>query len=129
MEDWRFKNQPGQVIDNTTLSITLVPGAARGGSENKDIYIPTNVDRVRLELKLQTNEYQNYRAVLQREDGVSIFTGDKLKAENYGAGEAVRLSMPATLLTIGDYQLNLSGQSANGQYEDIGRYYLRIAKR
>ena len=110
------------------FAVTLTPGAVRDAGEMKRVVIPDNADVVQLRLELATDEYPSYRAMLLTDDGREIFTGDRLKAEMAGNVKIVALSFPAKLLARSDYQVKLSGTSASGNQEDIGRYYFRIVK-
>ena len=110
------------------FAVTLTPGAVRDAGEMKRVLIPDRTDVVQLRLELAADEYPSYRAMLQTDDGREVFTGDRLKAEIAGSVKVVALSFPAKLLARSDYQVKLSGTSASGNQEEIGRYYFRVVK-
>ena len=43
--------------------------------------------------------------------------------------EAVVLGVPAKLLPHGDYALKLSGMTASGGLEDVGKYHFRVVQK
>ena len=110
------------------VAITLAPGLVRDAGEMKRVAIPASADAVQLRLELGGGAYESYRAMLQTDEGREIFTGDKLKAETTASGKVVVLSVPAKLLDQSDYQLKLSGITADGNLEGISSYYFRVVK-
>lgn len=108
------------------LTVPLTPGLVRDAGVTKRIVIPAHVEIVQLQLELETTEHQSYRAVVETDQGRSVFSADELKPQMTDAGRVVILSVPASLLTGGDYQLKLSAPVAGGEFEAAGRYYFRI---
>lgn len=76
---------------------------------------------VRLRLKLEQNEWQTYRAVLETAEGATLWTSPHLKA----VGSMVSTQIPASALKPGDVVLRLRG-TANGAEESVADYAFRV---
>jgi hypothetical protein len=113
---------------SSSFPLTLTPGVVRDAGEMKRVLIPTGVEAVQVRLELATADYESYRAMLLTDEGQEVFTGDKLRAEITGGGKFVVFSLPAKLLKQSDYQVRLSGVTADGNLEDVGRYYFRVVQ-
>jgi len=120
--------QPGQMP--TIVALTLAPGLARGTDEGARVSIPAGADLLQIELGLKPNrEYGQYRAALQNADGRDIWTQDRIVARRTPTGQAVNVTVPANLVTPGDYLLILKGLTARGDLEEAGDYAFRVLKR
>ena len=80
-------------------------------------------------LDLEADDYPSYRAVLRTADDEEVWSQDGLSSQRTPAGKAVGLSLPASLLTSGDYLLTLRGVTARGDIEDAGQYVFRAVRR
>lgn len=58
--------------------------------------------------------------------GAEKFTADKLKARTEAGNKAVSLSVPAALLTRGDYLIKLSRRSSTGEFQEVGDFPFRV---
>ncbi len=110
-------------------SIWLSPGLMRGGGEMERVVLPEEAILARLLLDLGIDDYANYRAVLNDAAGDELWSQAKLEAETIDGRVAVALSLPADLLPRGDYSIRLSGATASGDLELVGRYYLRVLRK
>jgi hypothetical protein len=82
---------------------------------------------VRLQLALEGDNYQSYRAVLRSVEGKEIFRRGGLKGP-VTRGRNVTLELPAGTFPEGDFILTLSGATAQGE-EEIHKYYLSVRKK
>lgn len=121
---------PPRMTIATVVSFLLTPGASRdAGGEVKKISIPRGARAIRLQLDLAANNYRSYRVALKTVEGQKeLLTKGMLRARPGARGASVWLSVPTQLLTRGDYQIQLSGETSTGQYEEIDAYYFRVAE-
>lgn len=119
-------DQSREEPSSATLAITLRPGAERDTGEIKRVTIAASVSIVELHLELSRDEYQSYKAVLQTDDGREVLSTDQLKPESFANGRVITLSVHARSLARGDYQIKLSGLDPGRQFEEVGKYHLRV---
>lgn len=115
---------------------TLSPGLSRGDESQRSIEFPTitlahATESIQLKLLLRrsAHEYQNFQAVLTPVGRRESFKIDLQRDGSAGAPELV-LTLPALALDDGDYRVQLSGQTADGQTEALSDhyYYFRLAR-
>lgn len=135
------KRQPGQTpapgatpaptYVTTVASILLTPGVTRDetGDAVKKVPVPRGARQIPLQLDLAANDYPSYMAVLKTVGGQKELLSRKmLRAHASGGRITVSLSLPAKLLSRGDYQIELSGRTSTGEYEGIDTYNFRVAQ-
>lgn len=84
------------------------------------VELPSDAAQLRLRLELEAGDYPSYRAELLTDEGQAVRTFDRLKARQ---SKAVIVSLPAGLLSGGDYRVTLSGAAAGANYERAGTYF------
>lgn len=126
MREQRSEGPSGQRDSGHVLSVTLIAGAIRSDGEVNRVTIPANTNIVEFRLELPSDEYKNYRATIQTDNGSEIFSSDQLKAEKSGSERVIVVPTSAKTLRAGDYQLKLSGLAADGKLEDVAGYYFRV---
>jgi hypothetical protein len=105
------------------FSIVLPPVSVRSVKPQTAL-IPGN-DTGIVELQLlwtQKEQYASYRATLRRVGNTEQFTIPNLHVEKSLGGSAVRVRLPAHLLTHGLYQVSLSGITSDGAPEPAEEY-------
>jgi hypothetical protein len=123
-----FNNlRPASRAPGNVLLVTLMPGLIREGGETKTINIPPSTDSVQLQLGLESDEYQSYRAELLTSERAGLLVKKDLKAESKDGKKVINLTVPAELLKRDDYRVKLSGRRLDGSYEDIASYTFRVA--
>ena len=113
-------------IDNTSASVAavvpLTPGSTRSsGATVTRVRVPPKGSDVKLELEIANTRYQHYKSELLRENK-SLKTISELKVEAKGEQHVVPLTIPAELLSPGDYQVRLSGVLDSGADEFIDNF-------
>ena len=106
-------------------------GAATGaGAAAPAVAVPPGVDRVTLELQLETPDFVRYSATL-KESATNrvVWHGDRLTAPAPGEPPMVSVAVPANLLTQQAYVLELTGYGATGGGDVIGAYAFQVARR
>ena len=111
-------------------SLTLLPGLSRGGGEKANMVMPEDARLVRLQIGIDPEEqYKTYAVELRTAAGRQVWTRENLTARTRGRTRAVSLTLPASVLKSGDYELRLSGRQEGGESEDVGFYYFDVKKR
>ena len=110
-------------------SLTLLPGLSRGGDNKPSLAVPDNARLVRLQIGIDPEEpYKNFAVELLTLSGRQVWTREKLNARHRGGARAVALTLPATALKAGEYELRLRGLKDDGGSEDVGFYYFTVKK-
>ena len=110
-------------------SLTLLPGLSRGGNNKPSLVLPDNARLVRLQIGVDPEEpYKNFAVELRTLAGRQVWTRENLNARNRRGARAVGLTIPATALKAGEYELRLSGVNESGAAEDVGFYYFVVKK-
>jgi hypothetical protein len=107
--------------------ILLTPGRVRGASNGSNLVIRPTVERVQFQLILRTSSYDGFKVSLKTGDKV-IWTSGSLKAQLLGKRKVVQVTLPADLLSNGDFLLDLQGTAGDGNYEEVSNYYFRVIK-
>lgn len=108
-------------------ALTLLPGMSRGGGDKPALVMPENARLVRLQIGIDPNEpYKTFAVELRTTAGRQVWTRENLTVRTRGK---VSLTLPASALKPGDYELRLSGLQEGGASEDVGFYYFDVKKR
>src|SRR5215467_6514533 len=111
-------------------ALTLLPGLSRGGGEKPHLVMQEDARLVRLQIGIDPEEqYKTFAVELRTAAGRQVWTRENLTARTRGRARAVSLTLPASALKSGDYELRLSGRQEGGESEDIGFYYFDVKKR
>ena len=111
-------------------SLTLLPGISRGGGDKPSLVMPGDARLVRLNIGIDPEEqYKNFAVELRTTAGRQVWNRENLAARNRGGARAIGLTLPASVLKSGEYELRLSGLKEGGEAEDIGFYYFDVKKR
>jgi hypothetical protein len=110
-------------VQPTIATLVLLGGMTRGGGGTTVLELAPQTDAVRIELTLETNDHQQYRATLYDENSRQIWRSGPIEAR----GSAIAISLPGRLLHAGDYRIKLEG-SADGQYLNVDNYTFRVRK-
>ena len=111
-------------------SLTLLPGLSRGGDNKPSLVVPDDARLVRLQIGTDPEEpYKNFAVELRTLAGSRVWTRENLKTRNRRGARAVGLTLPATAIKSGEYELRLRGVTESGAAEDVGFYYFNVRKR
>jgi hypothetical protein len=123
-EKKRRQDIPSPII----ASLIIAPGSVRDRGIVNRVVLITNVQQLRLELKLQGEEYQSYKVEVKTVEGKSIWKGVNLKAQQRAVERSLVAKLPAKQLPEGDYLVTLSGRASGGGYEEVATYYFTILR-
>ena len=111
-------------------SLTLLPGISRGGGDKPSLVMPGDARLVRLNIGIDPEEqYKNFAVELRTTAGRHVWNRENLAARNRRGARAIGLTLPASVLKSGEYELRLRGLKEGGAAEDIGFYYFDVRKR
>jgi hypothetical protein len=115
---------------NTIISLALLPGISRSGSVRPKLVLPESARLARLQIGVEPEEpYNTFRVDLRTQDGRQVWTRDNLSARITRSGKTISLTLPASVLGTGQYELALKGVTEERTTEDVGYYYFDVVKK
>ena len=122
--------QPSTLASPVVVALSLLPGISRGSNSVPQLAIARDVSLVRLQIGIDPQEnYRKYRVELRTENGQQVLAQGNLLARVGKHGRSIPLSVPASALGNGRYELELKGISESGATEDVGFYYFNVVKK
>ncbi len=107
----------------------LQPGLTRGTDEPERLIIPAAARSLQFQLDLEREEdYQSYVAEIRTARGNLAWSKSGLALRQTSYGQAVFLTIPARLVSNGEYEVTLKG-TAGGKVEAVGYYYFIALQR
>ena len=111
-------------------SLTLLPGLSRGGGQKPTLDLSNDARLVRLQIGIDPEEqYKSFAVELLTLAGRQVWNRENLAARTRRGSRAVGLTLPATVLKSGEYELRLRGLTEGGGSEDVGFYYFNVRKK
>jgi hypothetical protein len=110
----------------TTIAIVLLP-QTRGVAPVAVLEMPRGTDRVRFDLRLESNRFPGYQVAL-KDPAVNqiVWRSGRLAAASLGGEPTLAVVVPARLLKSQHYALELLGAGAPGSSQVVGSYAVRI---
>jgi len=122
--------QPTTPTSPVVVALSLLPGISRGSNSLPQLAIAKDVTLVRLQIGIDPQEnYRRYRVELRTENGRQVLAQGNLLARTGSHGRSIPLSVPASALGNGRYELTLKGITESGTTEDVGFYYFDVVKK
>jgi hypothetical protein len=129
-ESVKQQQQPNEAPRSIIASLTLLPGISRGATTQPKLILPPNASVARLQIGIEPEEdYQSFGVELRTANGRPVWMRDALTARSSRGGRSVRLTLPASALLPGEYELRLKGVPKSGPPEDVAFYYFEVMKR
>jgi len=111
-------------------TLTLLPGLSRGGGEKPTLDLSNDARLVRLQIGIDPEEqYKSFAVELRTLAGRQVWNRENLATRTRRGTHFVGLTLPATVLKPGDYELRLRGLTETGGAEDVGFYYFNVTKK
>ena len=124
-----LNQQTPETARSIIASLTLLPGMARGANTRPKLVLPAGATVAQLQIGIEAEEnYKSYDVDLHTVAGRSVWTRDNLPARS-ARGRSIRLTLPATALKAGEYELRLKGKTDTGVVDDVGFYYFEVLRR
>ncbi len=118
-----------QIPPPVVASLLLLPGTSRGAESHPHLTITPATSTAQLRVVLESgDEYKSYAVELRTISGKVVRSLTGLPAHPGPGGRAVVLTLPANLLTTGDYELTLNGINEQKRAEPLGYYYFSVRK-
>lgn len=112
--------KPKTIVPNPVLA--LFAGTVRSEGKTNELNLPKEAAGANLQLNLEGQDYQTYRAEIVDADGKIIYRSGKLVARK----AKVYAFVPAKNLKRGDYMLKLYGFSSSGAEETAADFQFRV---
>ena len=111
-----------------TIALVLLP-QTRAIGPIATLAVPQGIDRVPLELRLESIDFPRYRVAL-RDPGTNriIWRSDRIAARSAGNVSTVVVSVPASVLKPQHYAIELDGLNAAGDAELVGSYAFQMTR-
>ena len=123
-------NQRTEAPRSIIATLTLLPGISRGATTQPKLILPPNASVARLQIGIEPEEdYKGFGVELRTAGGRPVWMRDSLTARSSRGGRSIRLTLPASALLPGEYELKLKGVPEVGPPEDVGFYYFQVMKR
>jgi hypothetical protein len=124
----RGKSGHREIPEPLIASLIIAPGSVRDKGQINRVDLTTDIQQLRLGLKLQGEDYQSYRIEVQTVEGKSIWKESNLKARHRAGEKTLVATLPARHLPEGDYLVMLSAASPGGGTEEVATYYFTIIR-
>lgn len=113
-----------------TASFILMPGLVRDRDEPERLVIPREMRKAELKLDLEGEEkYRSFRVELRTMGGNLLWSQAVRSASESASGKAVAITLPASILINGEYEITLKGSSGEGPLEVFRYYYFLVMRR
>lgn len=116
---------PEKPLRPVIATLTLFPGLSRSDGAVGQLKVGPETKSINLRLRLESRDYQNYRAEIVDPDGNVLSRTGKIVAR----GTRVDATFDAAKLRGGDYLVKLYGFSSTGAEESAAEYQLRINRK
>ncbi len=93
-----------------------------------EVTLATDTDYAVLQLVTTEDDVETYQVELLTPDGQPRWKSGQLKARANGATRIVDVKVRAKLLPSGSHLVQLKGIAADGQVEDLRRYFFKVVK-
>jgi hypothetical protein len=114
---------------SAVLAVALSSGITRELGEMREVNLGARTRVVRLQLEVGDDDYKSFSAALEDADEKPLLVKDSLLPKATRGGRTVIFDAPAKLFAGGgDFQLQLSGRTSQGNLEGSGKYYFRVQR-
>jgi hypothetical protein len=110
-------------------TFVLTPGLTRNARGPTRVDLPPQATAIRFQLNLDFDGgYSSLNADLRTSAGASVWTERGLSSEKTADGSLVIVTIPATSLANGEYELLLQGVRTGNSLEDAASYHFTIVR-
>jgi hypothetical protein len=123
---WRVAVPRGQT---DTVIVSLIPDLVRSADATVPrVRIPPECKVVELRLETDSTDYSVYGATLHDATSETIWSQNTLSAHAAGGRTTIAITLPADLLTEGDYYVRLRGQRDQQDAVLLNKYDFRVLR-
>ena len=112
----------------TVATMILQPTLVRDPVAANKLVVSSSIQRVRLQLQLEGNEYRSYAVHITTVEGHQVWQGS-MGARTTSGTTYLALSLPARLLASGDYIVEVNGVGDSGPPESLASYFFSIIRK
>lgn len=112
----------------TMAAIILQPTLVRDPVAANKLVVSSSIQRIRLQLQLERNEYRSYAVHLATVEGHPVWQGS-MGARTTSGATYLALSLPARRLASGDYIVEVNGVGDSGPPESVASYFFSIIRK
>jgi hypothetical protein len=123
------KASPTPRANSVFFALSLREFRDSGGQESRELIIPRGAEEARLRISLPEHEFPGYQVMLLTVDGREVFARKGLRPRATGNGDVVFVSIPVSKFANGDNVISLSGISAAGDVETLGKAIVKVRRR
>ena len=120
----------GQPLRHSFVAAFVFPAPRRGANDVATIAVPRGAGAVALQLEIESDNFPAYRvAVKAVTSNQTVWRGTNLHTESRAGIMFVSITVPADLLTLQTYTVELAGVPKGGPAEPIADYPFRVELR
>ena len=124
---WRIAVPRGQA---EVVTVSLIPDLVRSANVTVPrVRIPPGCKVVELRLETDSTDYSVYSATLHEVTSETIWSQNRLSSRQAGGRTDIAITLPADLLTDGDYYVRLRGERDQQDAVLLNRYDFRVLRR
>lgn len=105
----------------------MLGGGLRKPGDIQPLTVPSGTKQVRLQMKLEGDEYPRYQIKLRSVAGREVSNQSALQPTPNK--KSVVITLPTNKIAPGDYILTLSGVTAANEAEEINQYFFRVIQK
>lgn len=117
-----------QLAGPAVATIILRPTLVRDPGGANKVVVSSSVQKVRLQLNLERNDYKAYAIRITTVEGRLVWQRGSVKSHTTNAGTSLSVFLPARLLATDDYLVEVSGVSDAGPPESLANYFFSVAR-
>jgi hypothetical protein len=120
----------GRQQTDSILSLVLIPSSLRGSNQSSRLVINRRASIIRFQLDLEDGDkYRNFSAEVKDARGNLLLSLNQLRSRKSLLGRAVTVSLEASQIEAGNYEITLKGANAAGEMETVDFYTFTVVRR
>jgi hypothetical protein len=124
-----LQQQPPRSKAPVIASLVLLSGVSRAETRIEQLVLNPSAQIAHIEIQLEArDDYRRFRAELRTRRGEEVLTRNNLPRRRASAGYGISFDVPASALSVGEYELALKGVAGDQTAVDIGYYYFGVRK-
>jgi len=114
----------------TVVSLVLGPMVSRSGNERPKLQLSEGVRTARLQVGIDPQDnYPRFQVEVLGPAGRAVWSNKSLAARTTKAGRSLFVSLPASVLKPGSYEVAIKGITEDGKTEDVAFHYFDVVKK
>lgn len=123
------REQQRSSTSTASMASFILAPQMRGVGSIKTVTVPSETERVAIQLELEPNEYSTYIvALIDQASGHILWRSGRIKAAGASDRKSLSVGFPGRLLRAGMYRMQVSGMSPAVASEVVSVYPFRVVK-